>query len=176
MSSKLQIRGFTLIEMLVVISIVGMLSSLLIVNYRRDERSRKLRNSTLLVLDGIKKVQTMSFAGRKVSGQFPVSYSFIMDNCTSGCFYKLVANLSDESTIDIETIFLSQTDVSMEIIDGLQSEIIFSPPRGNLEIENDGFSVDDITFKLEHPYENDFYCLVVNRVSGRMDIISNCPN
>ena len=48
-------NGFTLAEMIIVIAIVGIFSTLTVVNFRGNEKARYMDNESRLILDGINK-------------------------------------------------------------------------------------------------------------------------
>lgn len=161
-------------EILVVISIISMFSSLLIANYRRDEKSRQLKNNSLLVLDGIKKAQTLSFSGREVNGQYPSSYSFVLNSCVGNCSFTVRANING-STEDIEQVSIPNDNISINLEnDASVLEVEFYPPRGNTDIVLGETSVDTALIFVDYYNVDEYYCLSIDRISGRMDVTANC--
>ncbi|MBI5765718.1 type II secretion system protein [Candidatus Falkowbacteria bacterium] len=85
-------HGFTLIETIVVIAIMSIIFAFLFVNFRGRENNRELENNALLVLDGLKRLQTMALAGETINGISPQYYFLKISNCSSGCSnYQLLA-------------------------------------------------------------------------------------
>lgn len=58
-------QGFTLIEMLVVISIVATISSILVVNWRKNEERYKLQRAAQEIVQNMRRTQTMALAGKE---------------------------------------------------------------------------------------------------------------
>ncbi len=60
-------RGFTLVELLVSISIIGVLTGLMLANFRSGQQSAELRLASELLVSQIRSVQLASYSGRLVS-------------------------------------------------------------------------------------------------------------
>lgn len=58
-------KGFTIFELLVVIFIVGIVSSILVVNWQKNERQYRLQRSAHEIAQNIRKVQGMALNGFK---------------------------------------------------------------------------------------------------------------
>src|SRR4030042_4251546 len=63
--------GFTMVEMLVVIFIIGIISSILIVNWRRNENQYQLQRAAYGLAQSIRKAQEMALNGSKHTGVMP---------------------------------------------------------------------------------------------------------
>jgi len=161
--------GFTLIELIIAIAIVGFFSSFMVVNFRANEKVRTFKNQAMLILDGVKKVQTMALSGTRFNGQLPKAYGFTIDACQPGnCRFNLVADPGGEAeVINLETVNLDERAG----IDSGAVEIFFFPPRAEASIKINGDSEDAVEIKLINVDENiEPLCVKVNRISGRMDI------
>lgn len=60
-------RGFTLVELLVSISIIGVLTGMMMANFRGGQRSAEIRLSSDLLVSQIRSVQLSSYGGRLAS-------------------------------------------------------------------------------------------------------------
>lgn len=171
-------KGFTLAEMMIVIVIIGIFSSMTVINFRGNEKRRELDNQALLLLDGIKRIQTSSLSGRLIGGQVVSSYIFRISRCSSSCEYELVANVT-AGEIVFDTVSLKSA--SVDIVNGsgtsIGNDLIIniSPPRGSMNIFIDGFPVpDEVIIQIEHIDDLSIGKKIkVNRISGRMDIVNN---
>lgn len=67
-------RGFTLIEFLVVISIVVLLALLVLPHYRRGEAQLTLRRSANKLAQDLRRAQEMAMSARKFEGKVPPRY------------------------------------------------------------------------------------------------------
>lgn len=171
--------GFTLIEILIALAVMGILFLLLIINFRQNQNSKDIRNDALLVLDGVKRVQTMSLSGQINNDQSPTSYEFLLTTCSldSGCPYSLNAKIDDTVINTIETVTIKNSKLS--VVDnsggaaGSQLLIGFKTPRAMAEIKVDGSSTNDAIIKLEHIKDSGIVRFIkINSISGRMDIVS----
>ena len=64
-------RGFTLMEILVVIFIVATISSMLVVNWRKNEERYKLQRAAQEMVQNIRRAQSMALAGKEYNGEIP---------------------------------------------------------------------------------------------------------
>lgn len=165
--------GFTLAEMIIVIAIIGIFSSLTIINFRGNEKIRDMDNQSRLLLDGIKSMQTSSLSGKVVSGQVPIAYVFEINKCSSNnCTYILKAKTTTPPDIITDTVSL---DKSIVDITGDNLVIEITPPRSDIKFYLDGSlsTASDITISLKHKDDPSIIKNIrINRISGRMDIIS----
>lgn len=171
--------GFTLAEMMVVLGIIGLMASYVAVNFRRDEKLRDLKETAEAVFSNLKTVQTMALAGSQIQQQYPDSYGFSISECSADCSYSIVGHING-SQLDYQIVDIDNDKISVDfaVPDGGESEpaeLIFQPPRGNLEISRNSSSVDEIDLIFSHSEVADYrICLTANRISGRMYLTYNC--
>lgn len=176
--------GFTLIELLISIAIFTILSSIVLINFRANEKVHNLKNQAMLVLDSIRSAQTSALSGRLINQELPVSYGFILsssvgvtfsdetEDCKNGCLYasttngwKFLAKSGLADQMKIESYDKNNALNSDTVID-------FMPPRANMNISfNSASSQSDVFLKIYDSANPDIglYCLGVSRMSGRMD-------
>lgn len=107
--------GFTLAELLIVIFIMGLLTSLTLVSYRSSEKRYALNQATQQLVSNLRKAQSMAMSGVGIRGQYcgygikvdfgssPSSYIFYADK-SGDC--QISNNKYDASDDIIETINL----------------------------------------------------------------------
>ncbi len=144
-------KGFTLVEMLVAIMIVGVISSILVVNWRRNENRYQLQIVAQDIVQNIRKTQEMSLAGSKYfnsqSGTYQIAFNYGLNfNLSSPFSYKIFANKSNDRRYDpndellenvqIETGFeissLTGSTGSLTVVD-----VTFTVPDGFTTIRKD---------------------------------------
>ena len=171
-------RGFTLAELMIVIAIVGIFSSLTIVNFRGNSLSREIGNQALLLFNGVKTIQTASLSGRIIDGQVPTAYRFSLNKCVAECRYDLQASTTADLIPINSSVLLDKSMI--EILDSNGNElganliVEVAPPRGKISIFVDGNLIanNEAQIKLTHPENPGIARTVrINGTSGRMDIL-----
>jgi prepilin-type N-terminal cleavage/methylation domain-containing protein len=171
-------NGFTLIELIVVIAIIGFFSSFLLINFRSNQKVAEVRQQALLVIDLIKQTQTMALSGQLVDGARPVGYG-AAGVCVSSdkpC-WKLIVTTMDGESWDI----VSQSELSKNVkLVGDVHLFSFSGTRANLEItafQSSGeVVVQDAVLRIENIDDASIaQCVGANALSGRIDLI-DCPS
>ncbi len=170
--------GFTLIELIVVIAIIGFFSSFLLINFRSNQKESEVRQQALLVIDLIKRAQTMALSGQLVEGVSQVSYGAAAICISPGkpCWTLVVAtaNGADWNTV-------SQSELSNNVkLAGDIHFFVFSGSRANLEItaftSNGEVTVQDAMLRIENVSDPSInQCVGANALSGRIDLI-DCPS
>ncbi|MBU4284971.1 type II secretion system GspH family protein [Patescibacteria group bacterium] len=130
--------GFTLIEVLVIMFIISTLSTVLVVNWRKNEKRYQLQRSAQTVVQNFRKVQSMSLAGKNLCDQdspcIPrnygvhfgkttlTSYVIFADKNNNGKYASAV-----ETNEHIETIYLES---GIELSLSVDLDVVFSVPDG----------------------------------------------
>ncbi|MEK7072264.1 MAG: hypothetical protein AAB969_01705, partial [Patescibacteria group bacterium] len=154
-------------------AIIGIFSSLTVINFRGNEKVRDMDNQSRLLLDGIKRMQTSSLSGKVVSGQVPIAYVFEINKCSSNnCTYILKAKTAPDVYIITDTVSLDKS-----IVDITSNKIVIeiTPPRSDIKFYLDGLPTaePDIIISLKHKDDQSVIKNIrINRISGRMDILS----
>jgi len=144
-------RGFTLIEILVVVFIVGLLSTILVVNWRNNEKMYLIQRTAQEIAQNIRIVQDMALAGKTFGSgtgtclsvpcySYGVNFSMSTKNNYINFGDKNNNNTYQEPPSDlfIETIVI---DPGIEIyslspVSGNVLNIVFSVPDGFVTINN----------------------------------------
>lgn len=164
--------GFTFFEVLVVVFIIGFISATFVVNWRTNEKQYRLQRTAQLVVQGIRKVQHMALASKRVlnqsSGILEIpdgGYSIYVDlGASSATSYILFADFNGNANLDsgeeIETI---ETEGGI-IIDFIKYDastrgaagatpnfcyIFFSPPDSLLELKPPIPPADEIILTIK---------------------------
>lgn len=165
--------GFTLLEAIVVVGIFALFSSMMLINFRGEQKQEELNRAALLMVDGIRRVQAMAFAGAPVNNQTPLNYSFVIEDCLVDCYYQLIATLEEGGDIGSQLV-IETVNFQKKIFTPNDSkiEIKFSPPRAQAKFiinQSEDFS-EEVDLILSHSDLNRNKIITVNRISGRIDI------
>ncbi len=141
-------RGFTIVELLVVLSIMGLMGTVLIVNFNSTRSRRNLTLATNELTSNIRKTQSYALSARDVSAGVPAKFYVVQfDFSVASNQYQILAidnNYTPKPTL-VETVNLP-TDVIFDAQDGTLTQpigtgtptspsciqIIFSLPFGKI--------------------------------------------
>lgn len=172
-------NGFTLIELIVVIAIIGFFSSFLLINFRSNQKVSEVRQQALLVVDLIKQAQTMALSGQLVEGVKPIGYGAAVVCLDNGnpCQGLIVSTVNEEDGWNIVTQSALSKNVTLA---GPIYLFAFSGSRANLKITAfEGSSetmVDEAVLRVERVDDETItQCISANALSGRIDLI-DCPS
>ena len=131
-------KGFTIMELLVVIVIIGIASSVMVINFNKGEQNNKLQRSAQQVIQSIRKAQNLALSSAEISGQIYDYYGVHFDKQTMPSSYYVFASLLDkiyDTGEEVETINLEQgiTISSISPIQNNKLDIIFLPPYAFVE-------------------------------------------
>lgn len=131
--------GFTLFELLVVIFIIGILTTTMIISWRRGARGTTLNRAAQTIVQNIRKAQNMAIASTEFQGEVPLGGYGLRFRRVDLTFYILFADkdndkaydegekieeLNLEKGIEIDTLFSGQdTPRERPVI-----HIVFTPP------------------------------------------------
>lgn len=157
--------GFTLLELIVVIAIMGMLATLVVVSFNRQRAQRSVVLAQNETVTNLRKVQSYMLSSRNINGTVPAKY-YVITLRTQASGFKpteiLVSALDDSYGMHtVETVKLpegvSVTDI--EVGDGEQKpdpydcvQIAFSAPFGQMYTLPGGCD-DEITQTVSSPVE-----------------------
>lgn len=134
--------GFTLTELLTVVFIIGLISSILVVNWRRNEKQYLLQRIAQEIVQNIRKTQDMALNSLSYQDEIPdYSYGVYFDKDDKNS-YLIFGDRNKNNTYqpsDIEVGNAIQIESGIEIA-SLSSEnqdldITFSIPDGFVNIE-----------------------------------------
>ncbi|MBP6943067.1 MAG: prepilin-type N-terminal cleavage/methylation domain-containing protein [Candidatus Buchananbacteria bacterium] len=175
-------RGFTLIELIVVLSIMMVMTSIVTIQFRRQDRHQELRYQAQLVQDLLRQAQTRVLAGVRVDGVLPAFYGAAVGCLPEGCQTFLIAQLPTETDIRIlETLTLPPEmrfdNLNTPTLDGDGGIIAFYElPQARLQLIERGVPVTTAVIKFEHTATGvDPECLTINTISGRIDLSTCTP-
>jgi len=151
-------KSFTLVELLVVISIISILSGLALANYRGGDRRYALSRSAYKLSQDIRRAQEMSMSAKEFSGSVPFGYGVYFKNDASNkTHYILFADKNGnqlyDPTVDgiVEDIPLGKRVEIGNFSPNLSSlTIVFTPPDPSVTINGGSASSASITLWLQN--------------------------
>ncbi len=169
-------KGFTLVELLISISIVAIMTAMVVVNIGGGSRKQELRLAADNLASVIRKAQISSSAGRQVNSAVPVGgYGVSLPACTTPpCsvyfFADLDGGLDYDGAAELqETVKLPST-IEIPTVPGGNMTLLFKPPQGVicLNVNCDQAGTADVT--LRSKIDLSTVLLKVSRVSGQITI------
>ena len=127
-------KGFTMIELLVVIGIIVIFTGILLPNYRSGNRNLALQRSVHKLSQDIRRAQGFAISAKEFNGQSPDGYGVYFDS-NNPTKYIIFADLNNDDLYSgpselVETVNM-ETQVSIKsIYPNINSTltIFFSPP------------------------------------------------
>jgi len=145
-------KGFTLVELLVVISIISLLSLLLLTNYRAGDAQLKLQRSSYKLAQDIRRAEEMAISAKDFQGIIPGGYG-IYFNLNQPSQYILFADLNSNKQYNVAEaveILKFENTVSLQTLVPISANnsltVIFSPPDPTINFSPDAASAS-ITIK-----------------------------
>jgi len=146
-------EGFTLTELLVVISIIAVVSTVVFANYRQGEKQFSLQRSSFGLVQGIRSAQNMAMGAHLVGGVVPEGYG-VYFNLAVPSQYVLFADNGDglygTGDTDIDTLQLETGITITNLSTGGTLIVVFFPPDPSVLISgNEGITSASITINYD---------------------------
>lgn len=142
-------RGFTIIEMLVVIFIIGVLSVLSLAAYREGQKRYELAQATQKIISDLRKIQNMAMSGSGISAATQYNGYGIHFNKAPGTYYRIYGNNKNDADfrynsgdVVIETVSIPASLKILRLYYPASTQvtdlyIAFSPPDPTLYFNNE---------------------------------------
>lgn len=168
-------RGFTLVELLVAISIFGLITAAVVVNFRGASPNRQLQLQAANIASLMRQAQVQAQAGEPYGGTVPAGgYGIHLNACGAGsCTITLFADQNNSFSMQspaevVQTIDLGQTVYVSGVSSGGQAHVIFRPPAGSICLENVCSGAAPLTITLAAAGTSMTRVLTVNQLSGQI--------
>lgn len=160
-------RGFTLIELLVTMAIFGVITTIVVVNFRAGQKQDFLNLSADEIVSNIKKVQTAAITGELIEGEIPAGGFGLHfeEDANSYIYFADDGNHSYTNDTILQEYFLEKN----VFIDS-NLDIVFDPPRPTVYFN--GFTTENKKEIILKSTDTDISSkkIIINAVSGRIDI------
>lgn len=158
MSRKLNNKGFTLVELLVIGFIIGVLTITMLADFKRGQEGSKLRRVAAAIESDIRNAQNLSTASSEFNGYIPCGYGIYSVDSTT---YRIYVGKADDCS-NTSRNFTSADDVYEDIkikdpdiifvstVSGPRYfyDIFFEPPNPTVYINNSSNPGNSTTIKL----------------------------
>jgi len=172
-------KGFTVLELLVVIGIITAMMTLFLVNFKDFDSKATLENETEKIVSILKEAQLYALTGQTFGG-VRYNYGLQLNECVPGScnFYLFKDNQSSgnklyetgEELTGGQHILASKINITsvLPAIGGDELNIIFSSPLGEIYF-NDEQDEDEAIIVLEQMDSGDQKVIRINRISGQIN-------
>ena len=175
-------ESFTLIELMVVVSITVILSGMVFVNMRVGGRSTDVNSATEKMAGIVKQAQMQALTGKTVGGTRPNGgYGVYFDESTDPDSYKFFINDSVSANYEYDagdTVIQTYTLLSqIDFMSISHTTILFVPPSGKIYVSN-GAGGSELTganismVSIEHNDESFIGYVRINS-QGEIDVRKN---
>ncbi|MEA2088315.1 MAG: prepilin-type N-terminal cleavage/methylation domain-containing protein [Patescibacteria group bacterium] len=173
---KNNIFGFSLIELLVSVSIIVIITSISVASFTSWKKDENLRQSALVLMSNMQKIQNMSLTGQMYNGSIPIAYGAYF-NDTNPSSYTLFADMNgdyiydDDGTEKIEDFDLLGDVCISNLIPVASNKltIIFKLPKAEIYINQD--TLDNVAeIDVIHNITSNFKTIKIKRITGQIDM------
>jgi len=179
MAQKRQ-KGFTLVEILVVTAVIAIISSIMIVNWRKNEGQYQLQRAAQEIAQTIRKAQDYALSGNRMfwspTGEWVVpryyGVHFERDNPTFFIYGDWIGNEGYQNPEDIQETYVTlETGIQFDSFGGGNTlDIMFNLPDGITSFSKSGDYVT-ITIKRTGKTCPSVYCRnIIVRKTGEVVI------
>ena len=165
-----RISGFTLIEMVVVIAIIGIISSVMFANFRFGKKELTLTNAAENLVGNLRLAQNMSLGLKTEEGVIPQG-GYGIHIQVGSTIYELFADSGDKIyQVDevVNTVSLPDEVEITSISTGTPSDIVFVPPHTDIYI-NGLQGSDEVRIFLQLKGTSKTKQVFIGRVSGQIE-------
>lgn len=114
LSKKTQEKGFTIVELSVVMAIIFIISGIAAANYRHGDRAVILNNQAFQFTQDVRRAQELALSSREISGITPAGYGIYFSNDRN--YYLIYADKNNNKKYDDgETVENALIDEAIEI-------------------------------------------------------------
>jgi len=169
-------KGFTMIELFVVMAIISILSSVVFMNWKHGEASFALQNSAYQLSQDIKEMQEMAMEARGIDCgggdtgssfgvQFErsyVNYYILFIDCNENKIYEA-------NDLEIRTVYFEEGIEISSLSPSAAFNILFVPPEPTTYIKNQASGIEGAISIYNPNYPSKQKTIIVN-TSGMIEI------
>ena len=128
-------KGFTLIEILVITSMIAIISVMLVVNWRKNEDQYKIQRAAQEIAQNIRKAQEMALNSFKYEDEVPYNYGVYFRRTIPNS-YKVYADINGNnryngaSDLTVKDVSLEGVEIYYFSTGTIRLDFLFSIPDG----------------------------------------------
>lgn len=167
-------KGFTIIELLVAISIFIVITGLVVANFRRGARSDELKIAAAGLASTLRKAQTMALAGEAIGGVVPAGGYGVYVTMDTPNRYIIFADNDGNKIYGVGEelaggINFLPSNIAVDQVSPVSASVVFKPPKPTIYI-NGGTSENSATITLKDSISDQTRKVTVNRISGQISV------
>jgi prepilin-type N-terminal cleavage/methylation domain-containing protein len=167
-------RGFTIIELLVAVSIFIIITGLVVADFRRGARSDELKIAASGLASTLQRAQTMALAGEAINGIVPAGGYGVYVTLDVPNRYIIFADNDDDKTYDAgedlaDGVNFLPSNITISQVSPASASIIFKSPKPTIYINGD-ISLNLAIITLKDSISNQSRKVIVNRISGQISV------
>lgn len=172
-------KGYTLIELVIVISITAVLATVVSVDFQRIRVSQELANSAEEVVSRLREMQNAVLSGRVVAGAVPRAYDLVATPMSSAYRVEYVTTVSagpplvtSTTTLEIVTL-ISNVTINQVLLNSAPVNLVrirITSPFGKVSDSASGAVNQNIQIDLVHQKTGLTKSVIVDGISGRISV------
>jgi len=170
-SIKKHHSGFSIIELITVIGIMALLTTVVMVNFRQVRAQQEMQSQASEIISRIRELQTNVLAGRQISGTTTVPSAYQMIFVSGASNYE-VDYITSSATTTLEIVnFSANMQLKQVNLDGTpigQVVLRVDSPYG--QITANSLPNKQVRLDLNHKIMNQVRSVIIDGISGRVGI------
>jgi prepilin-type N-terminal cleavage/methylation domain-containing protein len=167
-------RGFTIIELLVAISIFIVVTGLVVANFRRGARSDELKIAAAGLANTLRRAQTMALAGETINGALPLGGYGVYVTLDTPNRYIIFADRNNDKIYGVGEelaggINFLPPSIAINQVSPVSVSVVFKPPKPTIYIDG-GTSENLVMITLKDSISGQTRKVTVNRISGQISM------
>lgn len=160
-------KAFTLIELLIVIAIIGIMSSVVFVSMQNSKTETELKTAAREVAAAIREAQNNALTGKMIDGEIAGLFDIVPSDSTNGYQMKYQTKVGDGW--EERTVYSKNIKEGLTFTDSSSQRVRFNVPYGNVSIVGNGFQIKSNNGKFI------WVCVSKSGNITETEIGKNCP-
>lgn len=163
--------GFTVIELLVVIFIIGLLTSLVTTNFEKQRQQQEIHAAAADLISKLREVQSNLLGGKVISGGTTAAKAYQIALTPGAATFRIDYN-AGAATTTLETVSFSKNTLISQILVGgtprNPANVYLRAPFGKITVE--GSANQNIQIDLRHQTSGQTRSVLIDGISGKVGL------